>query len=180
FESIMDRAEREHRTDLLTEWFEQASDGPLKSTLAMRAVESLRTKSTDDAIEFLTNVGDAKWRDWDMYWPVAGDLAKRDPQAALDWIFSLPKFPDEPAPPGLAAVLQQWHTKEPAAAKDWLLQHTDQLWWPRAARGIADSLNNSGNQQDRDAFLANFTPEAQLVIKQSWDKPAIRDPKSAQ
>jgi hypothetical protein len=173
---VLQQAERANRTDLLEEWYEHAPDGPLKSELAKKTVEALSTKSTDEAVKFLTNVGDAKWRSWDMYWPVAGAYAMRDPKAALDWIFSLPKFQDEPAPPGIAAVMQQWHTKEPAAATEWLLQNTDQPWWPRAASGILNSLNNRGNKQETDAFLAHFTPEVQNLIQQRFNKPVATKP----
>jgi hypothetical protein len=179
---VLQQAERANRTDLLEEWYERAPDGPLKSTIAMTTVKTLRAISTDEAVKFLTNVGDAKWRDWDMYWPVAKAYATRDPKAALDWIFTLPKFYEEPAPPGLAVVLEEWHTKEPAAAMEWLLQNTNQPWWPRAARGIVQSLNNSGNQQQANAFLGRFTLDEQNLIRQSWNIPKATkpDPKPGQ
>lgn len=171
FKEVVDQAAREQRTDLLTEWFGRAPESALKSSLASNTVEALRTKSTDEAVTFLSNIGDAKWRDWNMYWRTAGDFAKRDPKGALEWIFSLPKFPDEPAPPGLASVVQQWHAKDPAAARDWLLQNVDQQWWPRAARGILDSLNRSGNAGEGDAFLSGFSLEAQKLIHESAKNP---------
>lgn len=177
FAMLAESAEERQRSDLFAEWFEHAPDGPRKGRLALKTLDVLRAKSTDEAVEFLTDVGDAQWRNWDMYWPTAADYAKRDPKAALEWVFSLPQFPNEPAPPGLAAVLEQWHSQQPDAAKTWLLQNTDQPWWPRAARGIMDNFKNSGRGTEAETFLREFTPEAQKMIEQDGMKPKPTIPK---
>jgi hypothetical protein len=176
--TLFEEAEAKERTDLFAKWFERAPDAPIKGVLAAKTVEFLLAKSPEEAVEFVTNAGDASWRNWDMYWPVAADYAKRDPKAALDWVLSLPKFPNESAPPGLAAVLEHWHAQQPAAAKDWLLQNIDQPWWPRAARGIMVSLRTSGNEAGAQQFLSEFTPEAQQIIQEDGKKPKPKMPQA--
>jgi hypothetical protein len=168
---LIRKAGAKQRPELYLNWFERVPDGPRKGALALKSIEFLRTKSIEEAVEFVNNAGDASWRNWDMYWPVAADYAKKDPKAALDWVFSLPKFPNELAPPGLAAVVEHWHAQQPAAAKDWLMQNVDQPWWPRAARGIVVSLKSSGNEAGVQQFLSEFTPEARQIIQEDGKKP---------
>jgi hypothetical protein len=161
----------QQRPELFQAWFEQVSDPPTKGLLAAKTVEFLRGKSFEEALEFVNNTGDAPWRNWDMYWPVATDYTKRDPKAALDWVMSLPKFPNEPAPPGLAAVTEHWYAQQPDAAREWVMQNLDQPWWPRAARGIIISLRDQGDDSGLARFLAEFTPEGQRAIQEDAAKP---------
>lgn len=175
---LIRKAEAKQRPELFINWFERVQDGPHKGTLALKSIEFLRTKSIDEAVEFVTNAGDASWRNWDMYWPVAADYAKKDPKAALDWVLNLPKFPNESAPPGLAAVVEHWHAQQPVEAKEWLMQNVDQPWWPRAARGIMVSLKSSGDEAGVQQFLSEFTPEAQQIIQEDARKPKPAIPRA--
>jgi hypothetical protein len=169
--ALFARARSLDRSDIFGEWFEHAPEGPLKPILAQQTVNVLQATDPAAAAAWLTRMGEPEWREWDLYWPTAEALAAKDPKAAMDWIMSIPRFPDEPAPPGLKGVVKTWYHQDAPAVMSWLDSTRDAPWWPRAVNGIVDDLTDTGRANQIPGFLQQFSPEMQAAISADRRKP---------
>jgi hypothetical protein len=147
--SIAETLGKMSEPERLEAWFDGLPE-PARQLAFNQTASRITEGNVEDAKQWFTAQADKPWRDDNNYLEFIHRFGTEDPAGAAAWVFSLPPRAGEFYPIGTSKVMEQWTLKDASSAFSWLMQHGQESWWPRAAKGYFNGLES----RDRAAAVA--------------------------